>query len=511
MSTRNAAALGLMMSWSLAAVETTQADKTSEAAGGKPVPKEFEGLRDRWQPLLDEFCVPGLAIVVVRDDEVIYLDTFGYRDLDKKLPVTPDTAFYIASCTKPFTAMGVQALADAGKVALDDPVKKHLPRFDLPDSNLTDRLTVRDLLCHRWGINCGPIVFLDAYTGEITEDRYYHFLQSKAEVRGSPSYSNIHFTLAGRVIEAASGKSWRDYLATAVFAPAGMKTATGYADKMYAGADVAIPYEMGSTGLKPAGQRKTDATMHAAGGLGISISDLGRWLRLNLNGGEIDGKRIVSAERAADMLKLHAEAPSGKLRVIKGYGLGWAVGTFRPDGPAYASHGGGYVGAGAHTSFLPEKKIGVAIVTNASHPAAMFADQVVSIDIYNRLLGGSHDDLLPALRKEVARRLPEVRERAAAAEKSASDLAAVKLALPADAYCGTYHNEHFGTVRIAKRGETLDIRLGAMSLPLLRCENNEFTVRVDDNNRDGLFEFAKARLWWVTLRLDAGAVRFDRK
>jgi CubicO group peptidase (beta-lactamase class C family) len=484
---------------------------TSEAAGRKTIPVELEGLRERWESQLADFCVPGMAVVVVRDDQVIYLDTFGYRDIEKKLPVTPDTAFYIASCTKPFTAMGVQVLADAGKVVLDDPVKKYLPRFELPDSGLTDRITVRDLLCHRWGIQCGPIVFLDAYTGEITEDRYYQFMESKAQIRGTPGYSNIHFTLAGRVIEAASGKSWRDHLADAVFGPAGMKTATGYADKMYAREDVAIPYEMGSGGLRPASQRKTDATMHAAGGLGISISDLGRWLRLNLNGGEIDGKRVVSAARAAEMLKLQSEVPSGKLRVIKGYGLGWAMGTFRPDGPSYASHGGGYIGAGAHTSFLPEMKIGVAVVTNASAPAALFADQIVSVDIYQRLLGGMHDDLLPGLRAEVAKRLPQLREQAATVEKSTADASAVKLVLAADAYCGSYVNEQYGTLRIDKRGKAVGLRLGVMELPLVRCENGEFSVRVDDNLRDGTFEIDGDRVRSVTVRLEGGAVRFERK
>lgn len=498
-----ALAVGIVAQFAAFAGETT-----SPETGSKPIPPELAGLRDRWVAGMKEFHVPGMAVAVVRGGEVIYLDTFGYRDLEKQLPVTPETAFYIASCTKPFTAMALLTLVDAGKVRLDDPVQKHLPRFSLPDAQLAASVTLADLLCHRRGINCEPVVFLDAYTGEITEDRYYQFLTDQAAVSGGPEYSNVHYTLLGRVIEAASGKSWRDYLASHVFAPASLTSATGYADAMYARADVAIPYTLYNDGLRPAPVRKTDATMHAAGGLGISISDLARWLILNVQRGEIDGTRVVSAESAAAMQTLHAESPQGKIRVLEGFGLGWMVGTFRPGGPRYVAHSGGYVGASAHTSFLPQQGIGVAVVTNVGPPGAVFAESAVSIDVLDRFAGGEHDDFVEELRHMVTQRQAQMLESAERERHAASITEDGALSLPFDRYLGEYRDSRFGTVRIARRDDSLDVRIGSLAAPMLRCRADAVTLLVGGRESEGRFELADGRVQALSLNLDGGTVRF---
>ena len=215
----------------LTATAFATGETTSPAAGAKPVPEMFEGLRERWLANMDAFGVSGFAVAAVNADGIVYLDTFGYRDAARTQPITPDTYFYIASCTKTYTAAGVMTLVDAGKLKLDDRVKSWLPRLELPDAKLTDKLTIRDLLCHRHGINNGGIVFLDAYTGDITDDRFYDLLK-QAEIAGRTDYTNVHFTIAGRVIQAASGQEWREYLRDHLFQPAGLSRTTGFADAM---------------------------------------------------------------------------------------------------------------------------------------------------------------------------------------------------------------------------------------------------------------------------------------
>lgn len=499
------AAVGLSASASFAG------EITSKESGSKPIPQELAGLRDRWTSVHDEFCVPGMAIVVVKDDKVIYLDTFGYRDREKKLPVTPDTQFYIASCTKPFTAAGIMKLVEQGKVGLDDPVKKYLPRFELPDAELTKKVTIRDLLSHAYGINCGPIVFLDAYTGEITEDRYYQLLKEHGEVKGSTQYTNIHFTLLGRVIESVTGKSWRDYLAKVIFKPSGMTRTTGYASQMYTGTNFAVPYAMGADGLEPAPHFKNDETMHAAGGLGTTINDLASWLRMWMNNGELDGRQIIQSTSAAEMLRLQSESPEGRIRVRKGFGLAWFVGTFQPDGPAYISHGGGYMGAGAHVSFLPERKIGVAILTNSSAPAAIFADNIMSIDVYNKLLDAKVPDLLPGLQNELVKRLPGLRALAAKLTAEENSVDAAQLDHPADAYFGTYINRLFGTLKVSKGKHGLQFMLGTMALSPTKFDKDAFTVLVGEQPRNGQFLVKAGKPNAVTLELEAGEIRFERK
>ena len=146
------------------------------AQGSDPVHPDLAELKERWRGAMEECGVPALAMVLVEGDEVVHRVTLGKRDPGRDEPVTKDTIFYIASATKPYVAFALAQLAEQEKLDLDAPVKRYLPRFRLADPALTESIKVRDLLCHRYGLNSGPIVLLDAYTGEITEERYYHFL-----------------------------------------------------------------------------------------------------------------------------------------------------------------------------------------------------------------------------------------------------------------------------------------------------------------------------------------------
>lgn len=466
---------------------------------------EFAELARRWREVMPEFLVAGMSVVAVRDGQVAYLECFGERNLEQKTPVTPDTAFYIASCTKPFTAMGVMQLADAGKLDLEAPVRKYLPRFELADADLAQKCTVRDLLCHRTGIHSQPIVVLDAYTGEITDDRYYHFLRS-ARSRGACEYSNVHYTLLGRVIEAASGQTWQDYLLKHVLQAAGMKHATPYADELYARPDVAVPYAHDGEKLAPAQQRKTNATMHAAGGLAASARDMAQWLLLNTNEGEVDGRRVLSPARLREMGALECAGQArGRIRVEKGFGLGWGVGTYR--GRPMLKHGGGYPGAAAHVYVLPEQRIGVAILASGPEPAALFIDQVVSIHLIDKLLGESHPDLLPRLLEEVHKRLPELKERWA---KKSAPFADAELSLPRERYTGTYTNPHWGTLKVESENGLLRARLGSLARTAAPAGRDAFTLP-DDEDAAGRFVVEGDKVAAVELTLDGEAVRFERQ
>ncbi len=260
-------------------------------------------MHSRWAEVMDEFDVPGMAVAIVQDGRILAIETFGMRapgeaGSDGGPAPTPGTIYYIASITKTYLATAVCALADDGKLSLDDPVGKHLPRFALANApgGSAREITIRDLLCHRPGIGkAEPIVTLDAFTGEITEDRYYRWLAT-VQPSGETAYSNVHFTLLGRVVEAVSGMSWRDYLDERVLEPAGLTRTTGYASRMYGDPDCALPMERVEGEWRVCRLKKTDHTMHAAGGLGASATDAARWLMLHMNDGEIDGKRVISAE-----------------------------------------------------------------------------------------------------------------------------------------------------------------------------------------------------------------------
>lgn len=468
------------------------------------VPAELSGLPERWEAAMKDFGVPGLAVVVVRGDDVIYTGTFGQRDPEKGLPVTQDTMFYIASCTKSFTAMGVMILADEGKLSLTDPVKRHLPRFELADPQVTATITIEDLLSHRKGLKSDPIVTLDAFTGEITEDRFYYWLK-KVEPAGSFRYTNLHYTLAGRVIEAVNGSSWKDFLNQRILTPAGMSRTTAYASRMYSDPDCAIPCTVEDGKLIAAAVRKTDRVMHAAGGIGTSIRDLGQWLRLNLNGGVVGGTRIVSAESIRQMQTLHADAGTHGRgipnRTDLGYGLGWAIGEL--GGQKYVDHGGGYIGTAAAISMMPEHHLGVAVLANASVPIS----ELVAMDVYDHLLKLKLRDILPDLRERAKRR----RTRTAKHGPTLAEGGA--LSAPITAYAGVYENAHWGTVTVRVEEGHLVTSMGDLPFTLLANGTDTFVALDPSGDRtNGTFEVQGGQVRAVSLELteDGEYVRFAR-
>lgn len=317
-------------------------------------PKRFEALRDRWVAAAESLGVPGLAIAVVSADGGVWFDTIGVRDMQRRLPVTPRTRFYIASCTKPFLALTVHLLVERGALDLDAPVRHYLPRFELADSQLTRTLTLRDLLAHRQGLESWPITFGEAFTGEMPDTRFYRLLR-RVKPEHDFEYTNLHYTLAGRVIETVTGSSWKEAMQREVLTPAGMTRSTTSATNSYADRDVARPYRIRDGHTEAAHMTKTDRTTHAAGGLFSTTEDLARWLRVQLATGEIDGRRVWSEDVLRDLRQpqisveeAHPLVPDQKRTA---WGLGWEVRELA--GHRMIVHGGHFEGAGAHMSFLP--------------------------------------------------------------------------------------------------------------------------------------------------------------
>jgi CubicO group peptidase (beta-lactamase class C family) len=469
-----------------------------------PVHPDLVDLSERWRGAMEACGVPALAMVLVDGDEVVHRVTLGQRDPARDAPVTGDTMFYIASITKTYVAFALARLAEEGKVELDAPVKRYLPRFRLADAELSARITVRDLLCHRHGLNSGPIVLLDAYTGEITEERYYHFL-AEVEPRGV-DYSNLHFTLAGRVIEAVTGEAWREHLNEHLFRPAGMTRTTGYADWMYAQDDVAIPAVVVDGGPVAVPVRKTDRTMHAAGGLGTSIDDAARWLRLQLGRGTIDGTRLLSARGTEASWELQADARSGEVGAPRGFALAWQRGLYR--GHLELQHGGDYVGLSAVMRFLPELGLGVAVLTTGGNGAQGLCE-LVSTDALERLLADDEvADPLPALLQSArAGRRSDVERFARAAEPPA-----LQLSVPPERLAGVYRNEWYGTLSIEAAGAGLRARLGDFPIELTTPRQDVLALASNGPiGGEGQLELADGRVLAIAFDMEGPApTRFVR-
>ena len=458
-----------------------------------------KSLRARWEPLLAETRTPGLAVAVVAGDEVILLEAFGKRDVQKNLPADTNTLFYIASSTKSFVAMAITLLAEEGKLNLDAPVKKYLPRFQLADAKATEAITLRDLLSHRPGLNHPAISFAEAYSGQIDEEKFYRLLAT-ATPRNTFSYSNLHFTLLGRVIQAVTGKHWREFVEQRILKPAGMKRTVCSGRALWSDSNAAT-FTDPRNWNQPILAHKTDRTMHAAGGMAASAADLATWLRLNMNGGKVGGKQVIPATVVKKMQEQQIENRSNFGPFERtGYGLGWYTSVYK--GRANIHHFGGYEGARAHVSFMPEAGLGVVVVMNTQ--GAM--PEIIAADIYDKLLGLGAPDMVEMARQRFAQDEARAQQRPQLTGPNPAD-GGLTLAVR---YAGEYAHPDWGTVTVRVDNGRMTMKIGDLDTELFSTGENKLKVR-HTGTSDAEFTVSGGQATALIMQIDNSPVEFRRK
>ena len=348
-------------------------------AATPPTPAEFASyaetvLADAYRP-----DAPGVAVLVMRGDEVLYRGARGEADVEGDVPLAPGDRFRIGSVTKQIAAAGLLTLVDAGKVALEDPLSKYLP--DYPGAA---GITIEQLLNHTSGIKSyteipgvmdGPIR-RDLTTAQLVD---YFKDETPAFAPGEAwAYNNSGYVLVGAVIEAASGQPWHEYLDQALFKPLGMKD-TGY------GADPAVVARQvkGYTTGGPAPAAPIELSMtqpHAAGALVSTVDDLARWNRALHEG------RVLKPATYERMI-----TPAGKAKDA-GYAYGLQTSSVR--GAPTLQHGGGIPGFTAFLTYVPGPDLTVAVLHNSETPSPVQETSSIS----RRLAAAALGDPYPAVK-----------------------------------------------------------------------------------------------------------------
>ncbi|HMY76641.1 MAG TPA: serine hydrolase domain-containing protein, partial [Blastocatellia bacterium] len=195
--------------------------KADPAAAAKDALAGFDDVVNDAMKKLD---VPGMAIAIVKGKQVIYAKGFGYRDVEKQLPVTADTLFAIGSSTKAFTTFVLGTLVDEGKVEWDKPLRNYIPWFKLYDPAMTEHLSVRDTVTHRSGLPRHDLVWYNNF--ESTREAFVRklaYLEPSADLRQKWQYNNLMYLTAGYLTEVLTGQTWEDAVRTRVFNPLGFK------------------------------------------------------------------------------------------------------------------------------------------------------------------------------------------------------------------------------------------------------------------------------------------------
>jgi len=161
-----------------------------------------------------EWKIPGLALAVVQSGDVALLKAYGYRDVEAELPVTINTHFSICSITKTFTSTGLALLVDQGRLDWTKPVREYIPEFRMLDPIATDRVTVRDLLCHHSGLPRHDWIWMPADLSPAEMLAAMRHLELSRDIREIYQYNNLGYNVAGIVTERISGLSWEDFIRT---------------------------------------------------------------------------------------------------------------------------------------------------------------------------------------------------------------------------------------------------------------------------------------------------------
>lgn len=343
-----------------------------------------------------EHDVPGASVAIVDAEGTVYAEGFGARDLDANAPVTPGTLYGVGSVTKSVTGLAVARLVEAGELAFDDPVVDHVPHYDA-----APEVTIHDLLTHSSGYpSDGSAVALIARHLDVDhdpvplsdDDDLRRYLAGAADERspGRFFYNNAGYSVLARVVESVTGDGFADYVADAVLDPLGMERSTFDHDAL-ADDDAMTPHRM-DDGTPIPDAFPFDELKHAPGGLVASVTDLGRYLRLYLRDGELDGERLFDQSLLGQATEAHATRQSSLDGREQGYGYGWMVEPFLGD--RLVSHGGSVGVSTAWIGYREDAGVGVAVACNtapAVHPTA------VGMGVQALLAGAEPAETVPAL------------------------------------------------------------------------------------------------------------------
>ena len=460
----------LVLSLPLALVSWTQGDILQK------IDKNIQKAASDWGS-------PGLAIAIVKDDNIIFAKGYGVRELGQPQKVDEYTLFAVGSQTKSFTAAALAMLVDEKELDWDDPVIKYLPDFQLSDPWITRELTIRDCLTHRTGFE--PLIMPWILTNHDRNEilRRYRYARPVHRFRCTYDYHNIMFLLAGQIIPAVTGMSWDEFIKKRIFKPLQMKTSNTSITEFTSETNCASPHEIIDGKIRTTPWRSLD-NIGPAGSINSNVMEMAQWLRLQLGKGMYEGKQLISTKALQEMHSPQqiitsfgqwSANPQICFHVISlpesrfmTYGLGWFVQEYR--GHVLVHHAGDAEGLRCQTGMIPELNLGVVIFSNL-HPSTLV--DALMFSVFDAFIGGKARDwsseVLTSV-KEFQARMVEIQRRTPKPAEGTSP------SLSLNEYVGLYENDLYGRARVVYENGQLKLYLGRIEASLIPTGDNSFRV-----------------------------------
>jgi CubicO group peptidase (beta-lactamase class C family) len=435
----------------------------------------LQDLEAQMRLVMAEWNVPGLALLVLKDGEVVLSQGFGKRNVARDLDVTPRTLFPIGSSSKAFTAAAIALLVEEGKLEWDKPVRAYLPSFKLHDSFASERVTPRDLLCHRSGLPRHEIMWYNAlFTRKEMVERL-QYLEPNVDFRTLYQYNNLMYATAGYLIECVTGQTWEEFVAERIFKPLGMTSSNTSVSDSQQSDDYALPYAEEEHEVKEIPFYDRVQATGPAGSINSNLEDIVHWLRFQLNNGKHGETQVLAAEQLAQNHTPQMLIPASPIlnfqeSTTSSYGMGWEIGSYR--GHRMLQHGGAINGFAAQVVLLPDDQAAVAVFTNSGGTLAPYAAAFYACDY---LLGAEAPDWNGRWKAELAK-LKALVEQQTAQLAQVERVPDAPPSHPLEAYTGEYEHPGYGVAAVTLNDGQLHLTYNDLTAPLTHFHYDLFEM-----------------------------------
>ena len=461
---------------------------------------------------MDMFQVPGVAVAIVKDNQVVMSKGFGVIEHGKSAKVTPDTLFGIASNTKAMTAAILASLVDEGKLTWRTKVIDIIPEFQMPDAYVTREFTIIDLLSHNSGLGLGAgdlMIWPETTLTNADVIKGLKHLPQVSSFRSEFAYDNLMYVIAGEIIGKLTGMTWQEAIQARIFTPLGMNNTRATFSQIPSGnhnvARAHVPLE---GKLNVVGGNFLEK-FSSAGAVASSVNDMTLWLKTLLNKGTYANEsnkevRLFSNEQSRAMWQARTILPVSEAATnqdkthFSAYGLGWFLKDYH--GVKLIHHSGGILGMVSKVVVVPEENLAMVILTNQQ---SGYAFNAIYLQILNEYLELAEKDWVVYYHDKQQARKAKEKVRLAKAADGVDKNSRHSLSLKA--YAQTYADNWYGDIAISYNNNQLNMQFGntpELKGTLEHYQHNTFIVRWHDRsleadafvnfhlNEEGAIEYA---------------------
>ncbi|MFN8310880.1 MAG: serine hydrolase [Chitinophagales bacterium] len=415
---------------------------------GQKTDARLIGVDTEIENLLKAYHAVGLSVAVVENNKTIYSRGFGYRDLERKLPATPNTIFPIGSITKSFTASLLGMLENQRLLSIKERPSFYIPKLQFYNDRMDNLITIEDLLCHKSGIGRadGTYVFFPADKRENLVPRF-KYLKPGGAIKDGWIYSNLGYVLAGTVVEKVTNESWEKNIHDRIFLPLKMNSSSTSVAEMTKSSDYSLGYGISDH----QSHQVLFSELHndkPSGAINSTSLDMINWVAMWLNNGDFEGKEILDKGYIQDATSMKAidnglppDTTDPNVYTF-GYGYGWKVSSYK--GHYKVHHGGNVSGFSSQLVMYPTDHLGIVVLSNQHNSILPY---IVADVLTNRLLN---------FKRTEWQKYPVKVDEIYTISTSIKGINKDKMPTHSlDDYCGKFRNQGFGTFEIVKEENEL--------------------------------------------------------